>query len=186
VLPAWALLLLPTPGAVGLGGLASVAAGLEAPRLQLFWDGLRARWRLSIGCCLVSLVGTIALVSNLYFYAVLSSGWPRFLAILWLYALVFWLGMHLYLVPLAHHVRRPRLVDLYRRAALISLGHAGSTLLLVMLVLVLGLLSVVLLPAYVLVGGAYVALVQAHAFREIRRRHGDLPIAPEPDNGMRV
>ena len=183
LLPAWLLILLPTPAGIALGGLASVATGPDAPHARLFWEALRTRWRLALGCCGLSLVGTVALLANLYFYAVLSSGWPRVLTILWLYAIVLWAGMHVYLVPLLHHVRRPRLLDLYRRAALIALGHAGYTLVVVLGILLLGLSSVLFLPAYLLVGGAYVALAQAHAFREIRRRHGDLVVAPEPDKG---
>jgi hypothetical protein len=41
----------------------------------------------------------------------------------------------------------------------------------------------VFLPVYVLVGTAFVSLVQAHAFREIRRRHGDLVVEVEADEG---
>jgi hypothetical protein len=45
---------------------------------------------------------------------------------------------------------------------------------LVLAVALVGLLSLALLPLYPLVSGAYVALVQAHAFRHLRRWHGDL------------
>jgi hypothetical protein len=41
--------------------------------------------------------------------------------------------------------------------------------------LVIAVAAVVFLPVYVLVGSAFVSLAQAHALREIRRRHGDLP-----------
>ena len=47
--------------------------------------------------------------------------------------------------------------------------------------LVLGLLSIAVLPAYVLVAAAYVSLVQAHALREVRRHHGDPLVAAEAD-----
>jgi hypothetical protein len=36
-------------------------------------------------------------------------------------------------------------------------------------------IGVLLVPVYLLIVGAFVALVQAHAFRAIRRRHGELP-----------
>jgi uncharacterized membrane protein YesL len=171
---AWLLLFLPTPGNVALSGLALAAAGPDAPRFTRFRVTLRAHWQLALRCSLLSLVVLLALVANVYFYAVLSTGWLRFVSIVWLYGALFWLSLHLYLVPLLVYVSEPRLVDLYRRAAFISLGHPAYTFLLLVVLLILGLASVVFLPVYVLVTGVFVSLVQAHALREIRRRHGEL------------
>jgi uncharacterized membrane protein YesL len=179
---AWLLLLIPTPGGVALGGLAQVAAGPDAPRLHLFWATLRARWRLGLACFAISIAIAAALLGNLYFYALVSTGWLRFATVLWLYAAVFWLAMHVYLVPLLVHVGEPRLFDLYRRAALITLGHPLYTLLVLIPALLIGIITIVFLPAYLLVGGSYVAMVQAHAFREIRRRHGDLTLEAEAED----
>ncbi len=176
VLVAWLLLFLPTPGSVGLGAVAEVGAGLDAPRTRLlFWPAVRAHWRRATLMFVVSLLGTILLLVNLYFYALSSSPWLRIASILWLYVLLFWLGMQLYLVPLLLHLAEARLFDMYRRAALITLGHPISTLVLVIAVVVVGLLSVLLLPAYFLLAGSFVALVSAHAFRAIRRKLGELP-----------
>jgi uncharacterized membrane protein len=91
-----------------------------------------------------------------------------------LYAAVFWFGLHVYLVQLLLHIAQPRFFDVYRRAAFIALGHPGYTLLILVGSLVVGSVSLVFLPAFVLIGPAYLAVLQAHAFREIRRRHGDL------------
>jgi uncharacterized membrane protein YesL len=184
VVLAWLLVYLPTPASVALGGLTRVAAGPDVPRLSLFLEALRLRWRLALACCAVSLAGFILIVVNLYFYAAMNSGWLQAAAILWLYLGAFWLGMHVYLVPLIHHVEKPRLQDLYRRAALIALGHAPYTLLVALALLVVGLVGVIFLPAYVLVGGAYVSLAQAHAFREVRRRHGDLLVEPDEKGSL--
>jgi uncharacterized membrane protein YesL len=182
---AWLLLILPTPAAVALGALAREAAGPDVPRRQAFWDGLRARWRLGSACSAVSLLVTLAIVFNMGFYATHTEGLLRLTTILWLYGLWFWLGMHVYLVPLLHHVQEPRLLDLYRRAALITLGQAVPTLLLVVVLGLVGALAIVLLPAYVLVAAAFVAVAQAHAFREVRRRLGDLSV-PEADQEKRA
>jgi uncharacterized membrane protein YesL len=177
----WLMLLLPTPAAVALGALAAEAAGPEVPRLARFWAALRTSWRLALACCGVSLAVSALITFNLVFYARMD-GLVRLASILWLYAGLFWFGLHVYLVPLLHHVQAPRLLDVYRRAALIALGHAPQTLLLLLAVVVLGLLSLAVLPAYVLVAGALVSLVQAHALREVRRRHGDLAVAAEADS----
>jgi uncharacterized membrane protein YesL len=171
---AWLLPFLPTPGNIALAGLTRVAAGPDVPRFVQFRMALRAHWRLALRCLVVSLIVTVALVANVYFYAVFGGGWLRLASILWLYGTLFWLSLHIYLVPLLVHVAEPRLFDIYRRSAFVALGHAGYTIVLLLALLSICLLSVIFLPMYALVGVAFVSLVQAHALREIRRRHGDL------------
>jgi len=166
-----------------LSGLALVAAGPDVPRMGQFRTSLRAHWRLSLRCLLLSLVVLIALLANVYFYAVLSGGWLRFFSIVWLYGALFWLSLHMYLAPLLVYVSEPRLLDLYRRAAFIALGHPLYTIMLLLVLLVVGFVSVVFLPVYVLVTGVFVSLVQAHALREIRRRHGDVLEEPVDEGG---
>jgi len=170
----WLLLFVPTPASLALGALAREAANADVPRLGVFFRSLRQRWRLGLVLFLISLVVAVVALANVYFWLVLGSGPLRFVSVLWLYAALFWLCMHVYLVPLAHHVTAPRVVDLYRRAAVLVLGHPGFSFLVLLELMLFGALSVVFLPVYVFIGGALVALVQAHALREIRRRHGDL------------
>jgi uncharacterized membrane protein YesL len=181
VLVAFLLLFMPSPGGVGLASLAAAAAGPDVPRMSSFWEAVRARWRMSVVCMLVSLVIAGVLLANLYFYALFVEGWLRYASFLWLYGALFWLGMHVYLLPLMVHVAEPRIFDLYRRAALITLGHPLHTVVLLIGTLVIGSLMLVFLPVYILVGGAYIAMVHAHGFREIRRRHGDLPVESEEE-----
>ena len=170
----WLLLLVPTPGNVALGAVARIAAGPDVPRFAVFRQGLRAYWRLALRCTATSVVITLALGWNVWFYFNVGTGWLQLVSIVWLYATLFWLSLHIYLVPLLLHVADPRLIDVYRRAAFVSLGHVGYTVVLLIFMLVFGAVSVVFLPLYVLVSGAYISLIQAHALREIRRRHGDL------------
>src|SRR5262245_53854335 len=165
---------MPTPGNIALAGLTQTAAGPDIPRLSAFLVNLRQHWSLAARSSLISLGVLCMLIWNITFYVSFGPGWPLFVTIIWLYGLLFWLGLHIYLVPLAVHVAEPRVFDLYRRAAFIALGHAGYTLVLLLLLLVVSVVSVVFLPVYVLVAGAFISLAQAHALREIRRRHGDL------------
>jgi uncharacterized membrane protein YesL len=178
---AWLLVFLPTPGNIALAGLTHVAAGPDIPRFAVFSETLRGHWRLALGCTLVSVMVLAVLTWNIWFYVNVGAGWIRFVSFLWLYAALFWLSLHLYLAPLLVHVERPRLVDLYRRAGLIALGHPGYSLLLLLLLLGLAFASVVFLPVYVLVAGAFISLAQAQALREIRRRHGELLVEPEDE-----
>jgi hypothetical protein len=176
---AWLITFLPTPGNVALAGVTQVAAGPDIPRLRLFVETLRARWGIAWRCAIVSVVVLVALLWNISFYLNLGSPWSLALALLWVYATVVWLGLHVYLTPLAVHVSEPRVFDLYRRAAFVCLGHAWYTFLLLLLLLIITFASVVFLPVYVLVAQSFVSLAQAHALREIRRRHGDLPTEAE-------
>ncbi|HEX8967219.1 MAG TPA: hypothetical protein VF937_05015 [Chloroflexota bacterium] len=171
---AWLLPFLPTPGNLALANLARVSSGSEIPHFADFIDGLRSRWRLGVRSTLVSVLVLAALVWNIVFYVQVGSGWVRFVSILWLYATLSWLSLHVYVIPFAAHVAEPRLFDVYRRAAFVALGHPGYTVALLLALLVVGFAALVFVPVYVLVGGAFISLAQAQALREIRRRHGDL------------
>ena len=71
--------------------------------------------------------------------------------------------------------------ELTRHAEAVAIGPKVFDLLLMLLVV--GFVSVVFLPVYVLVAGVFVSLVQAHALREIRRRHGDVLEEPVDEGG---
>ncbi len=175
---AWLMTLMPTPSNIALAGLTRTAAGPDAPSFAIFKATLRTRWRLALRATLVSIVVLLALIANVLFYASVG-GWLRFASILWLYGTLFWLSLHIYLAPLVVHVAEPSLPNLYKRAAFIALGHPAYSMLLLLVMLVVSFIAVVFLPAYVLIGAAFISLVQAHALREIRRRHGDLDVEPE-------
>ena len=130
---------------------------------------------------MLSVVVLVVLTWNVWFYVNVGTGWVQLVSFLWLYAALFWLSLHVFLSPLLVHVAEPRLLDLYRRAGFVALGHPGYSLLLLLLLLAVGFASVVLLPIYVLTAGAFINLAQAHALREIRRRHGDLVVEPEEE-----
>jgi uncharacterized membrane protein YesL len=180
---AWFIAFLPTPGNVALAGLTRAAAGSDVPRMRAFIETLRARWAIASRCAIVSVVVLVALLWNVAFYVNFGPGWPLLVTIIWLYLTLFWLGMHIYLVPLIVHVAEPRVFDLYRRAAFVSLGHAGYTLVLLVLLLLITFATVVFLPIYVLLAQSFISLAQANALREIRRRHGDLPAEAKEEVG---
>ena len=180
---AWLMPFLPTPGNVALAGLTRVAAGPDLPRFAHFMQSLNAHWRLALRCTVLSVIVLAGLVWNVIFYATVASDWVRFASILWLYGTLFWLSLHVYLVPLLVHIAEPRLLDLYKRAAFVTLGHFGYTFVLLIVLLALGFMTVLFLPMYVLIGGVFINLVQTHALREIRRRHGDLVVEPEEEVG---
>lgn len=181
VLLASLMTFMPTPGNVALAGLTQVAAGPDVPRFASFREALRAHLPLTARAAPISVVVLAVLVWNMTFYLNFGPGWPLLVTIFWLYASLFWISLHIYFVPLVVHVAEPHVLDLYRRAAFIALGHAPYTLVLLVLLLGVSFAAVVFLPVYVLVAPAFISLVQAHALREIRRRHGDLPLDAEAE-----
>jgi hypothetical protein len=172
---------LPTPGNIGLAGVTRVAASPDIPRIRLFAETLRTHLGIASRCTVVSVLVLVALLWNVAFYVNLGPGWPLLVTIIWLYATLFWLGIHLYLGPLLVHVAEPRVFDVYRRAAFVCIGHGGYTFVLLVLLLIVTAAAVLFTPIYLLLGVAFVSLAQAHALREIRRRHGDLPVEVEEE-----
>ena len=174
LLPAPLLVMLPSPGSIGLGALAAVIARHDSPPFEECLASVRRYWRRGLLLFAISAVGLAVLAGNLVFYASVAPGVLRFAAIVWLYALLFWLALQTYLVPLLLRVPGASVLDLYRRASLLTLGHPVLSLVLVVMLLVLAVLSLAALPAFVLVMASYAALAQALAFRMLRVRHQDL------------
>lgn len=182
--PAWPFLLaalltivLPSPGAFGVGALAEVIAQRDSPRFEICSAAARRYWRRGLVLFSLGVVVFALLAVNLLFYASIGPEALRFLAVAWLYGLLFWLALQAYLVPLL--LRRPDtgILDLYRRAALLTLGHPLFSGTLALALLLVAGLSIVALPVYFLLAGAFVALARAQAFRRLRVHHGDLPNA---------
>ena len=168
------LVVLPSPGLTGLGAMAEVIVRGDSPPFDVGSSAVRGYWRRGLGLFAVGAIVLVILAGNVVFYASLAPGALRFVSVVWLYALVFWLALQLYLVPLLLQLPSASLRDLYRRAALLTLGHLPFSLALALALLVLAALSLLALPAFVLLIGSYTALTQARAFRLLRIRHGPL------------
>lgn len=181
LLAAASVLMLPTPGAVALGGLARTSTAGETPAWPGLRVALRGSWSLGLRLWAVGFVGAILLWANLTFYASAFEGWPRLTSIVWGYALLAWLGVQVWLVPLYLRGRRASLVGLYRRAGALALGFPFLTLGLLLLAFLTLLVSALVPPLGLLMGAAYVQLGQARAFRTLRVRLGDLVPGEDTD-----
>lgn len=175
LLTAACMLLIPSPGTAGLARMAAISAAGDSPTWEAFSRGFGKHWRLGAGLWVAGVVGSFVLSVNVAFYFA-ADGWLKLVGVPWAYALVYWLALQTYLAPLLVHLNRPRLLDLYRRAALLTLAHPLLTILLTLTTVTVGLLGTVFLPVGLLLAGAYVSLVQAHALRSVRIRLGDLTI----------
>jgi hypothetical protein len=110
------------------------------------------------------------------FYATVAEGGPRLLAIVWAWVAVVWVAINQLVAPLSLHLRGVGLLGIYRRAALLIASYPLFWLVQVAAAIVVAVLCTAVLPLYLLAGGAYVALVQAHAFRAHRIAAGDVDV----------
>lgn len=164
-------LLLPTPGALVPAILSHRLAQPVEETGASPDPKFAATWRRALSLATVGYLVLVLLAGNLLFYTVVLGGWWGLVGILWGYALILWVSMHLYVAPLAVHLERPRLIDLYRQAAMLSLAHPLFTLTLTAASAVLSAAMLVLTPVAVLFGATYLSLLRHLALQTLVARH---------------
>ena len=189
LLASFVLVALPSPFAVGVYALAADIVVGETPEFRQFWAALRRWWR--HGLVMFAIGGLVlgALIFNASFYISVAQGWVQAVSILWLYAILYWITLQSYLLPLlvatdggarpegdeGRHGGLP-LLALYKRAAILALANPLFSLVLLGNTVLTMVLSAVAIPIYPLIAMAYVALVGARALRELREKY--LPSEP--------
>jgi uncharacterized membrane protein YesL len=178
MLSGFLLLIVPTPASLGLCGLAAVMTRKESPPLSLFWQTTRQNFVLGLALYLIGLLGIVILGVNTAFYFQVEPPLLRFLGVLWIYLGLFWLAMQLYVGPLAIVLGERRPLALYKRAALLVLAHPIYTLVLLLAASLVMLLSLIMVPLYLSLAMAFVALMSTRALAELKRKYDP---APEQD-----
>ncbi|MCC7104139.1 MAG: hypothetical protein IT307_03275 [Chloroflexi bacterium] len=164
------LLVVPGPATLGLCSLAATMTRRDSPPFSQLLTTLRRDWRLGLATMFVGLLGVGLLGSNVWFYWSVTTGLVRWLSVLWLYLLVFWIGMQLYLGPVAELLGERRLFHLYRRAAVLAVANPLQTFCLLLVALVVATASLLAAPLYLLVAMAYLALVSTRMLDDLRAR----------------
>jgi len=172
--------LLPTPLSAGMYYLAHmIVHEKRMPGVFMFWEGIRTHWRPSLILFVVGLTVTALLWLNAEFYANLGGMfWPA-LSIVFLYALVIWLTMQVYTLPLLMEQSDKRLTLVYRNAFFITIGNLVFNVVFVILLAVTISLSVLLtIPVFILTMG-FMALFATHSLLAILRARGLRPQSAE-------
>lgn len=195
LLAAFAVLILPSPFAIGLYALAAVIVTGDTPDFGVFWAALRRWWRRGLAMFAISALVLVALVYNTWFYMSVTEGWLQAVSVLWLYAILFWTTLQAYLIPLLIVSDEPEpgaeapggqvpgtgpsvpLRTLYRRAAILTLANPLFSLVLLVGAVSSAVLSALALPIYPLIAMAYVALIGARGLRHLRDKY----LPPEPE-----
>jgi uncharacterized membrane protein YesL len=181
------------PATAGLFFVAHrVTEGL-ASKLGAFFTGVRRHARLGIILTGIGMGGLLVILFNLGFYLNVTNLFGGIMLGLWLYLLIFWLGLQIYVFPLAFLQEQPDLRTIARNAFLMAVGRPIFTILTLLLMGAFFLLSSFLIAPLVLFSTAFLTVWATRATRtlidEARRRReaadGTAPPAPDEERGRR-
>ena len=173
------LLLVPNPASLGMYALAARMQRKESPLWSDFWQAFRRNLGLGLALYAIGILGLVLLAVNTAFYLHHHAGPLQVLSVLFLYLLLFWLGLHLYLGPLVMLLGERRLPALYRRAAMLVLGQPLQTVGLLVVSIVLMPLAIIVVPLYPCAAMAFVALASTRTVGQLKQRYD-----PDPDEEM--
>ena len=100
LLAAFGLILLPSPPSAGVYAIAMHVANGETPEFGMFWHGLRRWWKKTLLLYVIGLAVVAGLIFNTIFYMSVTTGLLQAVSVLWVYAIIFWLTMQAYMLPL--------------------------------------------------------------------------------------
>jgi uncharacterized membrane protein YesL len=161
----------PNPAASGIHLWANRLVKEERVEFALFWEGLRAYLGRSLSLFLIAAVGLFLLIANALFYLRSDLTALRIFGIVWLYAIVLWLTMQLYTLPLLIEQDDKRLRLVLRNAFFLTMANIVPSLVLLIVLSVLILLSVGLTLLIALLTGSVVALIEARALQLLLERN---------------
>lgn len=174
------LLVVPTPFAFGIYALAAEIVGGETPDFAVFWSALRRWWKRGLVLFVIGGIVLGGLIFNAAFYLSVGQGWLQAVSILWVYAILFWITLQIYLIPLllqseaasaARGEPSGSLGSLYKRAAILAFANPILSLMLLLSAVLVLVVSAVAIPIYPLIAMAYVALVGARALHQLREKY---------------
>lgn len=93
------LILVPSPMSAGVYAVANFVTHEEAPEFSMFWQGVRRFWKRTLLMYVIGGGVLGGLIFNTSFYMGMDGLWQA-VAILWLYAIIYWLSLQTYLLPL--------------------------------------------------------------------------------------
>jgi len=98
---------IPQPISAGAYAIANHVANDETPEFSIFWRAIRMLWKRTLLMYVIGAAVFGGLLFNTSFYMQVSTGLLQAVAILWFYAIIYWLTMQAYLLPLLVHAAIP-------------------------------------------------------------------------------
>lgn len=100
VMAAFVLVVIPQPISAGVYAVANFVVNEETPEFSLFWSTIKLLWKRTLVMYLIGAGVFGGLLFNTSFYMQVSTGLLQAVAILWFYAIIYWLTLQGYLLPL--------------------------------------------------------------------------------------
>jgi uncharacterized membrane protein YesL len=94
------LVVIPHPVSAGLYAIANFVANDETPEFSIFWSTIKLLWKKALVMYLIGAGVFGGLLFNTAFYMQVTTGVLQAVAILWFYAIIYWLTLQAYLLPL--------------------------------------------------------------------------------------
>lgn len=150
------------PGSMGVYYLTREKVLGHRVEFDMFWTGLRQYFGKAWALGAINVVVTFLLLFNIWFYSNIGN-WLAYLTLLWIYALVMWLGVIIYVFPMALAQEDKSIRLIYRNATVLAFGRPLFTLVVGIISLALLALSLVVPPLLLLVYIPLAGLVGNHA-----------------------
>mgnify|MGYP001270297894 CR=1 FL=1 len=175
------------PATAGLFFVAHKVADGRASKVADFFAGVRQYARPGWAVMGVATASFLLISYNLGFYTQFNNLFGAIMLGLWLYGLIFWLGLLLYAPPLIFLQEEPNLRLMARNALLMAVGRPIFTFLTLAMMLAIVLLSAFLVVPLFLVTVALLSLWSVNAARQLiedsrrRREEAEAKAAPPPE-----
>jgi hypothetical protein len=177
LLGAFVMLVVPGPLSAGVYALTSEIVTGETPDFGLFWIAVRRWWKRGLAMFAIGSFVLGGLIFNANFYLSVTEGWLQAVSILWVYAILYWITLQAYLMPLlfaaegGDGTETVPLLSLYKRAAILALANPLFSLVILFNAALTMILSAIALPLYPLIAQSYVAVVGSRALYDLRQKY---------------
>lgn len=161
----------PNPASAGIHHWANKLVHEERIEFALFWEGLRLYWLRALALFAIAALGLVMLVANAVFYLSSEIGALQIFGILWLYAIVLWLAMALFMLPLLVEQEDKRLRTVLRNSFFLMMANILPALILFVVLSALILLSLGVVLLIAMLTGVAVAAIMARALQMLLERH---------------
>ena len=173
--PWWAAPVIAIPAGPATLALAEVCRRLvrirPVDRLD-YMETLKRWWKQGLVLSAIAMVVLALAVVNALFYLQQASSALRIVSVLWIYLVIFWLGMQFFVYSFFVALVEPRVGHCYKMAALSALANPLYSALLLLLGILLTVVSIALPILLILVWPALMAMLGEHGLRLLLQRAG--------------
>lgn len=173
--PWWVAPVIAIPAGPATAALAAVCRRVvrnQPHDRQDYLDALKRDWKQALALSAVGMIVLALVLLNAIFYLFQTNNVLRFFAIVWIYIVVFWLGMQFFLYPFFAALEEPSVLRSYKMAALAAFANPLFAALLLLLALILTAICVALPVLALLLWPALMALMGEYALRLLLARAG--------------